>query len=150
MSTSFWRTVNALNVCLYNHVGLCPEDLRKVRGAIFSAKVKWYDIGVELELPLSLLDELDKENGKDSGECLRKMLKEWLSGVSPAPSWNSLVEALSSDPVGEHILAKKIAEKYCITEDQLGSQTPDDKHAGIIIIHVYIIISQVTPTMELY
>ena len=97
---------------------LGPSDLRCVRSAIYSVRHKWYDIGLELDIPFQTLNVIKRDCPQNSADCLREMLVEWLSRTSPAPSWSSLVEALSSEPVGEKRLADEIHGKYCVTPEQ--------------------------------
>ena len=46
-------------------------------------------------------------------ECLLKLLTVWLERTSPPPTWNILIEALESPPVGEGHLAQQLRDKYC-------------------------------------
>ena len=84
-----------------------------MRSELFSVRDKWYDIGLELNIPFQMLNVIEKDNPNNCSSCLRKMLMEWLSSSSPDPSWSGLVEALSSEPVGEKRLAREIHCKYC-------------------------------------
>ena len=59
-----------------------------------------------------------KANQRTTDECLTEMLKQWLTCDSPPPSWSGLVEALSSEPVGEKSLAREICSKYCATQEE--------------------------------
>ena len=68
-------------------------------------------------MPFTALDAI-KANQRTTDECLTEMLKQWLTRDSPPPSWSGLVEALSSEPVGEKRLAREICSKYCATLDQ--------------------------------
>ena len=90
---------------------LSTNDLSKVRNAIFSAAAKWYDIGLELGLTADYLDTLRKTND-DPQDCLRELLRRWLSGVDRQPSWKALITALSSPAVNYHALASEIEERY--------------------------------------
>ena len=89
-----------------------------MRTAIFSVRHKWYDIGLELEIPFQSLDVIKTDCPSNSADCLREMLKQWLSRMSPAPSWSALVEALSSEPVGEKRLAGEIHRQFCLPHEQ--------------------------------
>ena len=51
-----------------------------------------------------------KANNCTTDECLTEMLKHWLNCD---PSWSDLVQAISSEPVGEKTLARQIQTKYC-------------------------------------
>ena len=90
---------------------LSTSDLSKVRNEILSAAAKWYDIGLELGMTADYLDTIRKTND-DPQDCLRELLRRWLSGVDPQPSWKGLITALSSPAVKYHALASEIEEKY--------------------------------------
>jgi len=117
--------------CIFSSVGterLGPSDLRAIRTAIYSVRSKWYDIGVELDIAFHTLDAI-KEQCLDNtahcldntADCLTEMLKKWLSSTSSPPTWTSLIEALSSEPVGEKRLAEEIREKYSHQDDEQAS-----------------------------
>ena len=109
---------------------LDPGDLRAVRTAIFSARAKWYDIGVELEVSPATLDAIQLDRG-NAADCFREMLKEWLSSTSPPPTWSGLIQALSSAPVGEERLAEDIRKQYC---HQDGEQDISQASGGVLYI----------------
>ena len=90
---------------------LSTGDLSKVRNEILSAAAKWYDIGLELGMTADYLDTIRKTND-DPQDCLRELLRRWLSGVDPQPSWKALITALSTPVVNYHALASEIEEKY--------------------------------------
>jgi hypothetical protein len=90
---------------------LSTTDLSKVRNEILSAAAKWYDIGLELGLTADYLDTIKKAND-DPQDCLRELLRRWLSGVDPQPSWKALIAALSTQAVNYHALASEIEQKY--------------------------------------
>ena len=92
---------------------LGPDDLCNVMEAIYSVHPKWYNIGLKLHISFPTLDGI-KANFKMTDECLREMLKQWLTQISPPPCWSGLVEALSSVLVGEKRLAEQIHTQYCV------------------------------------
>ena len=79
---------------------------------MFTAKHKWYNIGLKLRIPHHTLDDIERKKS-ETEDRLREMLKQWLSSISPHPTWSGLVQALLSAPVGEKRLAEEIREKYC-------------------------------------
>ena len=89
-------------------------DLSTVRNEIHDARTKWYDIGIELNVDVSTLKAIDSMY-KDSKDCLREVITEWLKAVHPKPTWRSLIDALRRPAVGESKLAVEIEAK-CITE----------------------------------
>ena len=80
---------------------------------------KWYNIGVQLEVPTFQLKIIEKKTN-DSMDQLRDTLDCWMSN-EPSPSWKHLVDALKSPSVGENRLAKAIEEQYCDPEEQSSS-----------------------------
>ena len=88
-----------------------------MRGEIFSVRNKWYDIGLELNIPYHTLNVIEKDCPNNCADCLRKMLENWLTRTYPGPSWSGLVDALSSEPVGEKRLARHLHSKYYTTRD---------------------------------
>ena len=112
---------------------LGPDDFRDVRSAIYSVRHKWYDIGLELKISFQTLNVIKTDCPQNSADCLREMLVEWLSRTSPAPSWSSLVEALSSEPVGERRLADEIHAKYCTPCDGQDGENIDSEAAGMCV-----------------
>lgn len=65
---------------------LTTNNLRVVRNAVYDVAAKWYDLGLELGIAPGDLDAIRSAHS-DPQECLREMLRKWLSGVNPEPSW---------------------------------------------------------------
>lgn len=59
-------------------------------------------------------DYLDtiRKTSDDPQDCLRELLRRWLSGVDPQPSWKALITALSTPAVNYHALASEIEDRY--------------------------------------
>ena len=91
---------------------LTLDDLSEVRGALYEARAKWYDIGIELKLSIGTLNTI-KEDFPQAAECLREACIRWLKRIDPRPSWEALTKALESPPVGEGHLAQQLRDKYC-------------------------------------
>ncbi len=80
--------------------------LKKVRTLLFHIRAKWYDIGVELEIPLGTLDSF-KLQYPDPKDCLTEVIKVWLKSINPSPTWKALADALKAEFVNEMALAGK-------------------------------------------
>ena len=93
---------------------LNTSDLSKVRNEALSAAAKWYDIGLELGMTADDLDVIQKANDNPK-VCLREMLRQWLSGMDPEPSWEALIAALRKPVVNYPALASDIEQKFCST-----------------------------------
>ena len=82
-------------------------DLAKLLRFLNDARAKWYDIGIQLNISTGTLDAINQENRSDCSKCLREMVKHWLNRKSPRATFDALIDALTSDPVGENTLAEK-------------------------------------------
>ena len=63
----------------------------------------WYDC--------RLLRYYQKAND-DPQDCLRELLRRWLTGVKPHPSWKALIAALRTPAVNYQALASEVDQKY--------------------------------------
>ncbi len=106
-------------------VMLGPSDLRAVLTELLPASADWYTIGLALNMDPGTLDGIEGPY-KRPRDCLREMLKEWLS-TSPDPSWEGLIAALRDPVVGKHTLARQLETKYCTQ----GSDPPTGKEMVI-------------------
>ena len=79
--------------------------------AIYDARTKWYDIGLELKIDAASLDAIEMENRGNVQDCLRNVLKIWLRRPQPRPTWEALMESLKSPLVGEEYLISKFPSK---------------------------------------
>ncbi len=96
---------------------LSEKDLIVVLKATHSGRNKWYNIGLELGVESHTLDSIG-DRFDDPTDCLREVIKQWLKGVSPQPTWRALVDALRSCVVGEEKLASELEAKHCDTPAQ--------------------------------
>ena len=76
---------------------------------------KWYNIGVQLEVPTFQLKNIEKKTS-DLMDQLRDTLDYWMDHDA-SPSWRHLIDALKAPSVGENRLAEEIDEKYCDPEE---------------------------------
>ena len=74
---------------------------------------KWQDIGEELGVEQSLLEDILIEYS-DPGDCLRWMLSERLR--SCPTTWKHIVAVLRTPHIGESHLADHLDVKYCSSE----------------------------------
>ena len=82
-----------------------------VRNEIHDARSKWYDIGLELKVPKPTLKSIESRYVDDK-DCLREVIAAWLR-VGDNATWQSLVDALRTQVVGEPKLAAELEAKYC-------------------------------------
>ena len=72
--------------------------------------IRWYELGVELDVPLNKLDEIRCNNSSDVYQCKLLMLQEWQRRPTLKPSWCTLVDALHK--MEENVIAEKIAQQF--------------------------------------
>ena len=85
------------------------NDLCFVQRAVWDARSKWYDVGVELLVSPDTLDAIKKNERGICEACFREMLKEWLRRPKPCSTWAELAKALTRSPmIGYGHLADKI------------------------------------------
>ena len=94
---------------------LTIADLKSVRKLLFGVRRKWYDIGIELEIPIEKLDTIRAKQA-DYGACLIEMIKEWLNS-EVAATWKALAEALRAEPVKEVKLADEGERLKCVKNE---------------------------------
>ena len=84
---------------------LTKKDLVKVRGLLYDVRRKWYDIGLELGIPATELDNIKIQYHNDLDDCLREVVRMWLKSCDIPPTWQALANALQAKAVNEKALA---------------------------------------------
>lgn len=97
--------------------------MKNARSALYPVRAKWRDIGIELEIDIGTLDSIERSCHFQDSDCLTRMLDYWLKQTDPPPSWDTIVEALESGPVGEGHLAEQVKQKYCTVLEGQGDNT---------------------------
>ena len=98
-----------------DHGYLLLKDLALVREALWEARTKWYDIGLELEIVPTDLEAIAEESGSNIELCFRKMLYNWLSKscAKRRCTWKAIIGVLRSKVIHLESLADQIeTEKY--------------------------------------
>ena len=62
-------------------------------------EVDWYQLGVQLDVPVHILNNIDRENFSEPRK-LSKVLQYWIDNAKPVASWNTIVRALQR--IGGH------------------------------------------------
>ena len=71
---------------------------------------KWFEMGLQLGIDENELETIKHDNS-DSKTAARMMFTEWLRNTQKEKSWESLLEALQSQSVGESCLASTLIKK---------------------------------------
>ena len=89
---------------------LTIKNLSEVRDALWNARSKWMDIGIELGIAKSDLDSIQESSRGDPSECLTSVVSLYLENHT-SRSWSEIVEALKSPYVGFGYLADQLESK---------------------------------------
>ena len=74
---------------------------------MYDVRLKWYDLGLELDIPALKLDVIAQKNKNDHSDCLRDMLRVWLRFVDNPPTWDAIAKALTTKVIDELELANE-------------------------------------------
>ena len=109
---SYFNEFNCYIEIFTHHITgqLSYDDLKDVRRAVWDARSKWKDIGVELGLRPATLENL-KDEHRGNNACVTEMLTIWLKGLTPNPTWQALIDALKEPTVCEEALASQIQQQ---------------------------------------
>ena len=107
-------------------------DLGTLVTELYEARTKWYFVGLELKVPVNVLDTIESESN-DEAKMFLRVLKTALERVEPLLTWKAVVEALRSRTVGLEVLAETIEAKYCPP-----AQAPDTDKGTVLHTCEYI------------
>ena len=80
--------------------------MKEVRSFLYKIRMKWYNIGIELDFETAELDAIKTAPAEGSDphlSHLTKMITQWIK--SGRASWNALSTALKAQAIGERLLA---------------------------------------------
>ena len=84
-------------------MALC-YNLKEVREFLYSVRLKWYDLGLELDVDEEELDVIKAKDKDDPNTCLREMLRVRLK--TPL-TWKMLGQALCAKAINESEMSAK-------------------------------------------
>ena len=93
---------------------LSLNDLGTILTELHPARTGWYNIGLQLLLPVTDLQCIESEYKNDHDSCLRQMLIKWLE--MGTATWETLTKALQAPIVqaeGNMARAENLQKKYC-------------------------------------
>lgn len=97
-------TITRVESAMDHH--LTADNIQEVRMKVWPARAKWYDIGIELGLPVGDLDAIERKNNHNPDECITDMLILWLR--QSTATWETLIAALRQKTVGFGDLANSV------------------------------------------
>ena len=103
---------------------LTTDDLQLVLNAAWDARCKWYNIGIQLGINSSDLDAIRMRCHNDPDNCFRELIKNWLRGNNPRPTWSAIATALRARSVGhERIAVETESQQYTNILSYLSEET---------------------------
>lgn len=101
---------------------LKQHHLKYVYQDTFSARAKWYNIGICLSLTSYTLDAIAKDFHRCE-EQHRESLKTWLKRDRPIATMLQLIDALRNATVDESQLAHELETKYSRRKESTNGKT---------------------------
>ena len=108
MNKGFYR--DAIDYSIYSTDKLFPMGIKDLMHHLDGIVVRWYELGVRLDVPISKLNEIRCNNSSDVYQCKLLMLQEWQRRPTLKPSWHTLVDALCK--MEENVFAARIAQQF--------------------------------------
>ena len=97
--------------------------LKEIQNELKETASKWYQLGVQLEIPSAMLSTIESDHPSDVQRCMTEVLDWWLRNA-PERSWEKLTEALEAMG-GYRVLVEKLRKHpkvsitICVTQSCL-------------------------------
>lgn len=116
------HALSIIVITLYHNVihadtPLEMSDFKDIYEALFDARTKWQDIGLELGVDPETLRSIRREQREYNDDCLKEMLHFRLKYMYPktmfpsAITWQLIIESLRAKAVYRHDVANEIERK---------------------------------------
>ena len=106
---------------------MSEDNILDILNRIYTTHSKWYYIGLQLKIPVYILDGIKSE---PTSVHLDKMIRYWLAQTDPRPTWRALANALRKSTVGEGCLAEEIERQWCKEKARAVNEINGSKDAG--------------------
>ena len=106
-----------------------PPELRVLLNELVDVRRKWYDIGIQLNIPDEILEDISSACKDDYSLALRRLMQHWLKEIEPRATWADLVKALRARAVNEQNLAKNLEERFVLPTS---TRSSPDSHDGAV------------------
>ena len=90
---------------------LTPDNAIEILEEIFPARLKSYNLGLKLKLPLDVVQVIHAKT-QPAEDHLREVIETFLNGVGSEPTWRVIVDALKSPTIKLQQLADTIENKH--------------------------------------
>ena len=120
----FFTQYYSLFISLSITVTLSTGDLATVVNELQEVRDIWFSVGVQLNMPLADLRSIRADFKDKSSDCLLETLSVWLTRTDPSPpSWERVVDALSSPAIDRPTVAERIRRTYCSQSSNAATDT---------------------------
>lgn len=107
---------------------LTADDYREVYSMLYPQRLQWYPIGLQINVPHDVLENL-KAECRENEQCLQKMLLYWLRmKQTMRPTWQALIDALRCKTVGNEGAADDL-QKYLTSRASEGNVSASLSHS---------------------
>ncbi|XP_064407175.1 uncharacterized protein LOC135351907 isoform X2 [Halichondria panicea] len=87
------------------------HHLRVVRTAAWEVRGTWRPLGEQLGVNEGTLDAIKRDCPNECDDCFTKLLEQWLTGSTPAPTLGALIHALKSPVISRGDIAQQMESK---------------------------------------
>ena len=84
------------------------KDLPELLRLLHYVRAKWESIATQLGLSQGDIEAIARKKFHDPDDCLKEVIKLWLTGVDPVPTREQLARVLQSPPVGREGIAQQV------------------------------------------
>ncbi|XP_064406199.1 uncharacterized protein LOC135350985 isoform X4 [Halichondria panicea] len=101
------------DICPLTHnEGLSVDHhLRVVRTAAWEVRGTWRPLGEQLGVNEGTLDAIKRDCPNECDDCFTKLLEQWLTGSTPAPTLGALIHALKSPVISRGDITQQMESK---------------------------------------
>lgn len=114
--------------------------LRDLQETLYPMRSKWYQFGVQLDVPTDTLDTISSSSGNFDDKLLQ-MLKEWVKQMESqgGVTWEAVVEVLRRRSIAENQLARNVARQWCKLDS--GIHHTSCRARPKRILHTWVVVS---------
>ena len=115
------------------------DDLATLVNELHEVRDKWYHLGVQLNMKPSDLNAIRIQYMNNPDDCLLEMLCVWLTKFPSPPTWQTVVDALSSPAIGKQSAAERLKQIYCKPNPTLAPGIQYSNHGTDLIVTPFVL-----------
>ena len=93
----FLNTPNLISCVNYfcSSAASIPLTVKDIQNELKEMTAEWYQLGVQLEIPPTTLNTLERDHPHDAQRCMTEVINRWLQNA-PECSWAKLAKAVGA------------------------------------------------------